>query len=104
MTTTREPEAPLFTGRGELAELLRDKDWSRTPLGPPASWPSSLRTAVGILLTSRYAMWLGWGPELSFLYNDAYAPTLGHKHPSALGNPASKVWEEIWPAIGPRVE
>ena len=65
----------------------------------------SLRTALRILVTSRYAMWLGWGPELIFFYNDAYgAMTLGAKHPWALGQPASKVWEEIWPDIGPRAE
>ena len=46
---------------------------------------------------SRYAMWLGWGPELTFFYNDAYARmTLGPKHPMAPGRPASEVWSEIW--------
>jgi len=80
-------------------------DWSASPLGPPAHWPHSLRTVVRILLTSRYAMWMGWGPDLTFLYNDAYARmTLGAKHPWALGRPAREVWEEIWPQIGPRIE
>jgi hypothetical protein len=60
---------------------------------------------VRILLTSRFAMWMGWGPELTFLYNDAYGRmTLGKKHPWALGRPASEVWSEIWKDIGPRVE
>src|SRR5437588_11555554 len=66
--------------------------------------PQSLLTVVNILLTSRYAMWMGWGEDLTFLYNDAYAPTLGLKHPWALGNPASKVWAEIWRDISPRIE
>jgi len=80
-------------------------DWSSTPLGAPATWPQSLRTVVRILLTSRYAMWMGWGPELTFLYNDAYAVmTLGAKHPWALGRPSREVWAEIWPQIGPRIE
>ena len=65
--------------------------------------PRSLQTALRILVTSRYAMWLGWGAELTFFYNDAYAAmSLGAKHPWALGRPASDVWAEIWPDIGPR--
>jgi len=89
---------------GELAQLVHDRDWSTTPLGPIDHWPQSLRSVVNIVLTSRYSMWMGWGAELTFLYNDAYRPTLGLKHPWALGNPASKVWAEIWKDIGPRIE
>src|SRR5208337_3885404 len=71
----------------------------------PATWPQSLVTTVRVLLTSRFAMWMGWGPELTFLYNDAYAAmTLGAKHPWALGRASSEVWPEIWPEIGPRIE
>ena len=95
---------PLFAGAGEMAALMRAKDWSTTPLGPPADWDRSLRTVVRIMLTSRYAMWMGWGPDLTFFYNDAYAPTLGVKHPWALGQPARQVWAEIWEAIGPRID
>ncbi|HLX37427.1 MAG TPA: ATP-binding protein [Candidatus Binataceae bacterium] len=83
---------------------MRDFDWSRTPLGVPASWPQSLKTTVQIMLGSRYAMWMGWGPELTFFYNDAYSPTLGTKHPGALGKPSREVWAEIWKDIGPRIE
>lgn len=80
-------------------------DWSQTALGPIETWPQSLRTAVRIMLDSRYAMWLGWGPDLIFFYNDAYASmTLGPKHPWALGRAASEVWSEIWTEIGPRAK
>ncbi len=86
-----------------MAALIAGKDWAATPLGPQQTWPQSLQTVLRILVTSRYAMWLGWGPELTFFYNDAYATmTLGAKHPWALGQPASGVWSEIWPDIGPR--
>ena len=95
---------PLFSGAGEMAALMRSRDWSTTPLGLPADWDRSLRTVVRIMLTSRYAMWMGWGPDLSFFYNDAYAPTLGAKHPWALGQSARQVWAEIWEAIGPRID
>ncbi|HEU0053315.1 MAG TPA: PAS domain-containing protein, partial [Longimicrobium sp.] len=84
--------------------LVRDFDWGATPLGPAARWPHSLRTAVSIVLTSRFAMWMGFGPDLTFLYNDAYGRmTLGVKHPWALGRPAREVWAEIWSDIGPRI-
>ena len=95
----------LFEGGGEVGALMREKDWSSTSLGPPDQWPQSLRTVVRIVLTSRYAMWLGWGPDLAFLYNDAYAHmTLGAKHPWALGRPASEVWAEIWTQVWPRID
>ena len=89
----------------DMASLVSAFDWGTTPLGPAAQWPESLKTVVRILLTSRFAMWMGWGPELTFLYNDAYARmTLGKKHPWALGRPASEVWSEIWADISPRVQ
>ena len=92
-------------GGAVLGQLVRDFDWSKTPLGPLQSWPQSLKAVTRILLTSRFAMWMSWGPELTFLYNDAYAKmTLGKKHPWALGKPSWEVWKEIWEDIGPRIE
>ncbi len=87
-----------------MAERIAAFDWSTTPLGPIDQWPQSLRTVVNILLTSRYAMWMAWGDDLTMLYNDAYSPTLGIKHPKALGTPAGSVWAEIWSDIGPRIQ
>jgi len=88
-----------------MNQLISSYDWATTPLGHVAAWPDSLKAAVRILVTSRFPMWMAWGPELTFLYNDAYARvTLGKKHPWALGKPARVVWHEIWSDIGPRVE
>ncbi|GAA0515399.1 hypothetical protein GCM10008937_23950 [Deinococcus depolymerans] len=78
-------------------------DWSRTTLGPPHQWPQSLKTAVRIMLTSRFAMWMAWGPDLTFFCNDAYLPTLGVKGSWALGARSDVVWAEIWKDIGPRI-
>src|SRR6185312_4830207 len=94
----------LISGGGELSALVRSKDWAQTPLGPIETWPQSLRTVVQIMLGSRYAMWMGWGADLIFFYNDAYRPTLGIKHSWALGASARQVWREIWPDIGPRID
>jgi PAS domain S-box-containing protein len=80
-------------------------DWASTPIGGPEAWPASLRSVVRILLTSRFSMWMGWGQELTFFYNDTYQrDTLRAKHPWALGRPASEVWAEIWHDIGPRID
>lgn len=86
-----------------MGARMRAFDWARTPLGPPASWPQSLRTIVRVLLDSRYAMWMLWGPEFTFFCNDAYLPTVGVKRDWVLGSRADRVWEEIWPDIGPRI-
>ena len=83
---------------------MRAKDWSSTGLGPPEGWPQSLRTAVSLLLNSRYPMFLFWGPQLIKIYNDGYRPITGDKHPWALGRPGPDVWPEIWADIGPMVE
>jgi signal transduction histidine kinase len=91
-------------GGGALGQLVREFDWTKTPLGAIEEWPQSLKTVVRTLLTSRFAMWMSWGPELTFLYNDDYARmTLGKKHPWALGKPSQEVWKEIWGDIGPRI-
>jgi len=90
-----QPSDTLFVGSSELAALMRSTDWGRTAVGVPEQWPQSVRAIVRLMLTSRYAMWMGWGPDLTFFYNDAYAGmTLGEKHPWALGKPAALVWAE----------
>ena len=90
-------EAPTFlAGGGEMGRRIREHDWSGTPLGPVASWPQSLRSAVSFLLPSKAQIVLFWGPDLVTLYNDAYRPVFGAKHPEALGLPARESWSEIW--------
>jgi len=103
---TSEPDGHAGTiSQSFMAELIGSYDWSITPLGDAAEWPDNLKAAVRILLASRFPMWMGWGPQLTVLYNDAYAEAiLGKKHPGALGRPAPEVWHEIWQDIGPRIE
>ena len=83
---------------------MREKDWSSSPLGPPDSWPQSLRTVVGLLLQSRFPMFVAWGRDLGFLYNDPYAEILGAKHPAALGSRFHDIWSEIWSDISPLID
>src|SRR5687768_14279024 len=85
-----------------MAARVRAFDWAATPLGPLESWPQALRIAVGICLSSRFPMFVWWGPQLVNIYNDAYIPVLGAKHPEALGAPAQPTWREIWDVVGPQ--
>jgi len=92
----------FLESEGEMARRFAEFPWETHPLGPLAAWPSSLKTAVSLILNSRHPMWIGWGRHMSFLYNDAYLHVLGlAKHPWALGRPAAEVWAEIWDVCGP---
>jgi PAS domain S-box-containing protein len=97
------PELTFLAGGGGMGDLIRAHDWAGTSLGPPDTWPQSLKIAIRIMLSSRYAMWMAWGPNLIFFCNDAYRPTLGEKT-GWLGARSDSVWAEIWPDIGPRIE
>lgn len=96
----------FLKGGGEMGKLVREKDWSNTVLGDPAGWQPSLSITLGILLNSKFPMFLWWGPELICFYNDAYRPSLGveGKHPDILGLPAKEAWTEIWDIINPLID
>jgi PAS domain S-box-containing protein len=105
MNGPRNTPLQVLAGGGELGALMRETDWASTPLGPVEDWPQSLRTAVSILLNSRFGMYIAWGPEYLQIYNDCYRPILGStKHPAALGNRASTTFAESWDIIGPMFE
>ena len=101
MKESRPLAADWLVGGGEMGALIRAKDWSSTPLGPIDTWPQSLRSAVSILLPSKAQIVLFWGPELVAIYNDAYRPVFGSKHPAALGMPARQCWSEVWDVLEP---
>ena len=101
---SREPVRGFLSGGGELGALMRAYAWETTPLGPPESWPQSLKMAVRIMLTSRQPIWIGWGEDLTYFYNDPYKSIIGGKHPWALGRPTREVWREIWAEIGPMLD
>jgi signal transduction histidine kinase len=77
-----------------MGRRIRAFDWRATPLGSPSKWPQGLKTLVNLLLASKQPMFLGWGPERTWLYNEAFTPILGRKHPAALGRPSMEVWAE----------
>ena len=102
---TLKPEYNFLQGGGQMGDLIRSFDWSKTSLGIPNNWPQSLRTTVNIVLNSSFPMFLFWGKDLVCFYNDAFRPSLGvdGKHP-AIGKKGKELWPEIWDFIGPLIE
>ena len=94
----------ILEGGGATGALMRAHDWSNSPLGWPESWPQSLRAIVTLLLHSGFPMFVAWGKDLGFLYNDPYAQILGAKHPRSLGARFYDIWSEIWPDISPLID
>ena len=95
---------PAQSAPGSMAQLIRNRDWSDSPIGAPEQWPQSLKTAVGMMLPAAAQIVLFWGPEFVATYNDAYAPTIGDKHPRALGRPAKENWAELWDDLQPLLQ
>jgi hypothetical protein len=90
-----------FLHGGEMGKRIRAFDWEITPLGPPEGWPSALKTLTNLMLASKQPMFLGWGTERTWIYNDAFIPILGRKHPGALGQPSMQVWSEAREVLEP---
>ncbi len=90
------PSAYFPVGCGEMPELIRQFDWSQTPVGPLESWPEELRITTNIILESKFPMAILWGEELIFIYNDGYKSIINHKHPDALGKSTKDIWPEVW--------
>ena len=84
-----------------MSALLRALDWSKTSLGPISAWPAHLKATISLMLPAQAQIVLFWGPEFVALYNDSYAPTIGMKHPRALGRPARENWAELWGDLEP---
>lgn len=98
--------APLkfLDGGGHVGKMMRTHAWDSSPLGHPCTWPAALRTTVGMMVHSDFPMFVAWGSDLGFLYNDAYVQILGRKHPASLGQRFHDIWHEIWNDVGPLVD
>ncbi len=100
--STERLAAPEIGADTAMARCVRRYDWAGTPLGPIEAWPASLRSLVGVMLAASQPMFMAWGPERTWLYNDAFTPILGAKHPHALGRPAlAEVWSEAQDVLTP---
>ncbi len=100
-TDTLKPPSNFLLNGGSIGNLLQTMDWSGSPLGPPHSWSPHLQAVMAMLLPAQAQFVLFWGEAYVALYNDAYAPTIGTKHPVALGRPAQEHWSELWDDLEP---
>ena len=90
----------MIAAQGALGALTARID-AGSPLGPVDGWSPVLVSTVRLMLSSQAEIVLFWGPELCALYNEAYAPTIGDKHPRVLGRPAREGWTELWDDLEP---
>jgi PAS domain S-box-containing protein len=91
----------FLAGGGEAARLIRERDWSDHPLGPPETWSSEFRTALSLVLNSPESMILAWGPDLHFFFNDTYSRLLGPRLAWATGERFDRVWADAWEQAQP---
>ena len=99
-----EQPLPFLLGDTAMARLMRQHDWSDSPLGSPEQWPQELRSVVSLMLGSAFPMFVAWGPSLTMIYNDGYSEILGAKHPAAVGEAFYEVWHEILAELKPLVQ
>ncbi|ANI78523.1 MULTISPECIES: hybrid sensor histidine kinase/response regulator [Sphingobium] len=92
--------AGMIAAQGPLGELTT-RIGEQSPLGPVDQWSPALISTVRLMLSSKAEIVLFWGPDLCALYNEAYAPTIGDKHPAVLGRPAREGWAELWQDLEP---
>ncbi|WP_336485204.1 sensor histidine kinase [Methylobacterium nigriterrae] len=93
--------APAWpAGGGAAGALLRDRDWSRSALGPSRDWPDPVRVAVDMVLGAPLPAALLWDRDGLVLYNDAFAEAVGARHPAAFGAPAAEGLPELWLSAG----
>ena len=86
-------------GGGECGRLMRQKDWTKTPLGPVSSWTQTFLTMTSLVMSSMHPMALWWRKDPVLIYNDSYSLLIGNRHPEALGGSARKYWSELFPTF-----
>ena len=89
---------------GAIRAGYHTHDWSGCVIGPPACWSPTLCNAASLILESEFPMYVVWGPQLTFLYNAAFATLLDSRHPEALGQPLAEVLPDMWPGVKPLIE
>ena len=87
-----------------MAELIRTRDWTLTPLGPLEGWSEALLLCANLMLSCAFPSLVFWGKESVQLYNDAFVPLLAERHPSGLGQTARECWWDAWETVGPNLE
>jgi len=101
---SRPPRLLFNTFGNECARIIESKSWSASSLGQIDDWPAALHITLGIVLNSRFPMFLFWGKENLCFYNDAAKLFIHGKHPFALGKKAEIIFAEFWHILKPRID
>ncbi|MBV8682900.1 MAG: sensor histidine kinase [Caulobacteraceae bacterium] len=104
MTASDDRNGSLPQGAGEMAARIRNHDWAATPVGPIEAWPEAIKTAVDLMLDSTFPVSLHCGPDYVQIYNDAYVPLIGDRHPIALGGRTLETFRELHEVLKPLFE
>lgn len=100
MTPDLRDEFNYLFEDSEVGKIAAEMDWMKHPLGPISEWSQVLKTSLSNAINSKFPMFISWGNGRNLLYNDAYIPILGNKHPMAFGKSFQETWSEVWPYIG----
>ena len=95
MTPTLAFSKSFLAGGGQLGEIISAFDWTKTPLGAIEAWPTSIKTAVALILRSPVPIVTLWGEQGTMIYNDAYSGFAGGRHPSLLRSAVREGWPEV---------
>ena len=95
MTDLPSSSFPFLAQGGDVADIIARRDWSATPIGPIATWSSTLTTTLALILRAPLPIVTLWGDEGVMLYNDAYSVFAGGRHPELLGSNVREGWAEI---------
>ncbi|KAK8064915.1 Hsp90-like protein [Apiospora phragmitis] len=90
---------PLTEDLPQHIIFARTRDWASTPLGPIETWSADLRAMANMVMGSPHPAAMYWGPEFIAIYNEAYVPMAGKKHPALMGQSYKDAWHEIWDEV-----
>ena len=94
----RRCDLPVSSPDSQAYRLLQDSAWVHAGLADSA--PAELRTVLTMILDCPEPLWIAWGPDNLFYFNDAFSPWMGNKLDGAMASPVRVVWHDVWDELG----
>jgi signal transduction histidine kinase len=91
-------DLPVSSTDTQAYRLLQNSDWVHAGLAESA--PPELRTVLAMILDCPEPLWIAWGPDNLFYFNDAFSPWMGNKLDGAMASPVRIVWHDVWDELG----
>jgi len=96
--TIRSKEIPGLTDvlpASAFLDFFANHDWESSDFGPVEHWSYDLKAALRMLLNDPRPATLMWGPNHVTIWNEAYIPAVGLRHPSAYAKPFTDLFPEL---------